>query len=77
MADEQAAPALVPTWTTKRPTEPGWYWCRAGGNTYIVWMEKGPGRMASTPYGVGPSCIGCYPVLSDAAEWSAPLNPPG
>ena len=65
------------TWTTNKPTQPGWYWWRnkPGAEKIervqlfdFVWLKE-PYLGVETQYAR-------YPVSTIIGEWAGPLEPP-
>lgn len=64
------------TWTTCPPTEPGWWWYRSHGATYVVHVYRGDGGHLWAAF---PGSDRDEPVRRDptpAEEWAGPLTPP-
>lgn len=63
------------TWTTVKPTKPGWYWWRRpyGKRVIETIVKVKPWRIGET----GLVVYACKPVERCAGEWSSePLEPP-
>ena len=67
------------TWTTERPTEPGWYWRKMGQSE--DWYSVVVVEFCQTQDGLGYLAPGFHsiqwPENDKDAEWSGPLRPPG
>jgi hypothetical protein len=79
------------SWTTEKPTKPGWYWHKRNGTTYILGLEFGRNQNGEDPKRMSKSTIriSCGPdhLLNQSIEtrdfnkgkdlqWAGPLEPP-
>ena len=59
-------------WATKRPPEPGLYWCKRDGNTMPVMVCRDSAGLT----GLVPGVVESVDLFDAGFEWSGPLRPP-
>jgi len=63
------------TWTTEKPTMPGWYWCRDKVSIWLVLVVNDGGELlARWVYGYDGN--GSRYISQMNCDWAGPLEPP-
>jgi len=63
------------TWTTDKPTKPGWYWYRPASDQNIEVVEIARPHGDLHIYMLGHPDL-CPPYEQVEGEWAGPLEPP-
>lgn len=75
----QSVPITNPTWTTEKPTEPGWYWFRFGpiDKPVMFWISVRAGIQGGELWvRHALPLISEKPVSDYDGQWAGPLEPP-